>query len=71
MIQDLIDLWAIGNKYQKELKTTSFEMDLLDKAYRMSFDLGGLLGSVNNENTTSSENQKVRNKAYYHKKELP
>ncbi len=69
MIQDLCDLSALGKKYQSELKATGFNMDLLDRAYKMSFDLGSLLGSVNNESTRSSENQNLRNKAYYHLKE--
>ena len=69
MIQDLCDLSAVGKKYQSELKTTGFEMELLDKAYNMSFDLGSLLGKVNNESTRSSENLSLRNKAYYHLKE--
>jgi len=69
MIQDLADLSVLGKKYQSELKSLGIDLGILDKAMQMSFELGGLLASANYAVHESSENQKLRNKAYYHLKE--
>jgi hypothetical protein len=69
MIQDLIELYALGKKYPDELIAIHFDWSLLEKAHDLGFSLGKLYAVSNNARTSSSENLVLRNKAFYHLKE--
>jgi hypothetical protein len=69
MIQDLIELSALGMKHTSELEAIGLDLSLLDTARAKSFELADLLAKVNGALSGTSPMLSIRNKAYTHLKE--
>lgn len=69
MIQDLLDISKLGKRNIKSLEAISMDVSLLDKASDMSYELGSLLGDVNNAKGGGGPVVIARNKAFNHLKE--
>jgi hypothetical protein len=68
LIQNLIDLGKIGQKYKIELINIGLDLSLLDKAEANSFELARLLAKVNTALMETSPKIELRNKAEAHLK---
>ena len=69
MIQDLIELSALGKKHIPLLLSIGLDISLLDTARTKSFELADLLAKVNGAQNETSPLLKLRNKAYIHLKQ--
>jgi hypothetical protein len=71
MIQDLGNIYVLGNKYPDQLKAIpNFKMELLDEAERLSSEMARIL-AVSSANASGSEEAKViRDKAFTYVKKL-
>jgi len=69
MIQDLMDLYELGQKHTALLEAIGMDLKLLDEARKKSFELSELLAKVNGVNRETSPKLKLRDKAYSHLKE--
>ncbi len=64
MIQDLMSLAILGKKHANPLRTTKFDLNLLDQAEEMSANMAALLGRANGKHDDDSSNKVLRDKAY-------
>ena len=64
MVQDLIELAVLGEKYPDPLTAINFKMDLLQQARTQSQHMSELLAANNGAKGENSENKLLRDKAY-------
>jgi len=64
MVQDLIELAVLGEKYPEPLTQISFDMTNLEQARNISHTMSELLAASNGAAGDSSENKVMRDKAY-------
>lgn len=69
MIQSIRDISVFGTEHAGFLKTSRFDVTLLETAEAMSRELAALLGAVNSRRAFCSDILKIRNQAYTHLKE--
>jgi hypothetical protein len=69
VIQGLFELAVFGNLNPNELKEVGVDPVILDKAKQTSASLSKLLARLNSTIRGGSDNQILRNKAYFHLKE--
>uniref|UniRef100_UPI0032165765 hypothetical protein n=1 Tax=uncultured Draconibacterium sp. TaxID=1573823 RepID=UPI0032165765 len=64
MIQDLIELAVLGEKYPEPLTTINLEPDLLPQARTVSHSMSELLAAANGADGEGSANKLLRDKAF-------
>ena len=69
MLQDLQDLYVLGDLHKAELQAIGMDLNLLDTARNQAFSLATILAEVNGAYKETSPMLKERNKAYTHLKE--
>jgi len=69
IIQALRDISVFGKEHIDFLKTTSFDITMLDTAASMSREMASLLGAVNSRRAFCSDSLKIRNQAFTYLKE--
>ena len=69
IIQDLMDLYVLGNKHKKDLIAIGFKLNLLEEAAVKSNMLPGHLAKVTGSRKEFSPLLLLRNRAYAHLKE--
>jgi len=64
MVQDLIELAVLGEKYPDPLTAINFDLNLLQQARTQSQNMSELLAANNGAKGENSENKLLRDKAY-------
>lgn len=69
MIQDLKNLSVLGKSNPKPLKAIGFDMELLEKASKLSDEMADVLARSNGDTQSDHEAKDLRDRAYTHLKE--
>ena len=64
MIQDLANLAVLGKANSPLLEATNFDLNLLDKAEKLSDTLPGILAAANGDKASNSAVKNIRDQAY-------
>ena len=64
MVQDLLELAVLGEKYPRPLTQINFNVEVLQTARTLSFELRELLASVNGSADSSNETKLRRDQAF-------
>ncbi|WP_159518130.1 hypothetical protein [Sunxiuqinia indica] len=64
MVQDLVEIATLGEKYPEPLNAINFELNLLEQARTVSHAMSELLAAANGAAGESSETKQMRDKAF-------
>lgn len=64
MVQDLVEIATLGEKYQEPLLAINFDLNLLQEAREVSHTMSEVLAAANGANDESSETKVLRDKAF-------